>query len=159
MEVKALDNMDKKAIIAALPYTDPFLFVDAITDVNSERIEGSYHFAPSCFFYEGHFKNRPVTPGVILTECCAQIGLVSFGMYLLSLEEDSEMSSNTQLAFSSSEMDFLKPVFPNETVRVEAEKGYFRFNKLKSKVKMFNAKNEMVCKGTLSGIMVKRTSE
>jgi len=105
------------------------------------------------FFYEGHFKNNPITPGVILTECMAQIGLVCLGVYLLKGDISSE---KINFALSSTEIDFLLPVFPEEKVKVVSEKIYYRFNKLKCKVKMLNAKDETIAKGTISGMIVNR---
>lgn len=147
--------MEKKDIIEKLPYSEPFLFVDDILSVSTESITGTYTFNEDSYFYEGHFKNNPVTPGVILTECMAQIGLVCFGIFLLDKEYASE---NTNFALSSTEIDFYLPIFPGEKVKVVSEKIYFRFNKLKCKVKMLNTKEEIVAKGTLSGMILKENN-
>lgn len=138
-------------IIKKLPYTNPFLFVDRINMVGANAIEGCYTFKKDEFFYKGHFKEQPVTPGVILTECCAQIGLVCLGIHLLNLEELN--TGDLQVALSSSEMQFLLPVFPQETVTVKSSKLFFRFNKLKCEVKMYNQRAQLVCKGVLSGMI------
>ena len=137
-------------IVDKLPYTEPFLFVDKIVNVNKKSVEGIYTFKPDAVFYEGHFKNNPVTPGVLLTECCAQIGLVSLGIYLLG--EDSKIGG-LKIGMSSSQMEFLLPVFPGERVRVTSELSYFRFHKLKCNVKMYNEEGKLVCKGALAGMM------
>lgn len=144
--------MKYDAIIQKLPYTKPFLFVDALIQLNENGVEGSYTFKKEADFYKGHFKDNPVTPGVILTECCAQIGVVSLGVYLIDKDLAFSMSE-MQIALSSSEMEFYKPVFPEETVTVTSEKMYFRFHKLKCKVKMHNEAGEMVCKGTIAGMI------
>ena len=141
-----------KEILDLLPYSDPFLFVDEIKKVNEQGCEGVYRFRENLPFYRGHFKEQPVTPGVILTECCAQIGLVCLGIYLL-LNEKQAISGKLQIAMSSAEMEFLKATYPSEEVRVVSEKVYFRFSKLKCKVKMYNSHNEMVCKGTIAGMI------
>ena len=57
-----------KLIIERMPYSEPFLFVNKITFINEEKIEGEYIYDENSFFYKGHFKNNPVTPGVILLE-------------------------------------------------------------------------------------------
>ncbi|QCW99967.1 hydroxymyristoyl-ACP dehydratase [Aggregatimonas sangjinii] len=138
-------------IMAALPYTEPFLFVDTLSSISDEGVTGTYTFKKGSYFYRGHFKNRPITPGVILTECCAQIGLVCFGIWLLLKENSS--TAGLQIGMSSSEMEFLIPILPNETVTVSSEKVYFRFQKLKCKVRMHNAQGELVCRGVLSGML------
>ena len=142
--------MNKQEIIAKLPYSKPFLFVDEILSINENGVEGSYTFDSDLDFYKGHFKDNPITPGVILTEVMAQIGLVCFGIFLLN----DTFNKNTSIALSSTEIEFLKPVFPNEKVTVISEKMYFRFGKLKCKVKMINEKEEEVCSGIIAGIIV-----
>jgi 3-hydroxyacyl-[acyl-carrier-protein] dehydratase len=141
--------MQSEEIIKKLPYTTPFLFVDELLEVNQMGVNGKYTFRSDLTFYEGHFKGNPVTPGAILTECCAQIGLVCLGIYLLGGKFDKA----GKIALTSSEMEFLLPVFPKETVFVQSEKVYFRFNKLKCKVKMRNHSGALVCKGIIAGIL------
>ncbi len=141
--------MNKQKILENLPYSPPFLFVDEIATITDIGVVGFYTFKTDAFFYEGHFKNNPVTPGVILTECCAQIGVVSLGIHLMA----QEISGASKIGLSSSEMEFLKPVFPGEKVRVESKKEYFRFHKLKCTVKMYDSSNELVCKGIIAGMV------
>lgn len=143
--------MKNQKIIQLLPYQTPFLFVEELTSLSENGVEGFYTFKEDEYFYQGHFKDSPITPGVILTEVMAQIGVVCLGIYLLS-EAVSE-TKKPQIALSSSEVDFFLPVFPKERVKVISEKVYFRFNKLKCKVQLFNEKNELVCRGTISGML------
>ena len=147
--------MKHNFILDLLPYTEPFLFVDEILSVSEESISGSHTFSRDAFFYKGHFKNNPITPGVILTECMAQIGLVCFGIFLL---KDENVSEKSTFALSSTEIDFYFPVFPGDKVTVISEKIYFRFQKLKCKVKLLNAKDEIVAKGTISGMILKENN-
>ena len=143
--------MTTNEILARLPYTYPFLFVDELIEVSDEMVSGNYTFKPDEFFYSGHFKNMPVTPGVILIETMAQIGLVCLGMYLF--RDELARSEQPEIAFLTADAEFLAPVFPGEKVIVQAEKIYFRFNKLKCKVDMRNSRDELVCTGTLSGFI------
>ena len=141
--------MKTEEIIALLPYTEPFLFVNEIEEVTEQYIKGTYIFKEESYFYKGHFKDFPVTPGVILTECMAQIGLVCLGIYLL---RDKTSLRTMQVAFTNADVSFLKPVYPNEKVTVISEVDYFRFNKLKCHVKLYNQANELVCQGKLAGV-------
>jgi len=143
--------MKKERIIQLLPYQKPFLFVDGIDTISEEEVTGHYRFRKDESFYKGHFKNKPITPGVILTECMAQIGLVCLGIYLL--KDELTQSTKPQIALTSHQMDFYLPVLPNEKVTVISEKEVFRFNKLKCKVKMMNEKGELVCRGFISGML------
>lgn len=126
--------------------------MDEITEISENGVSGNYTFKESEFFYKGHFKDNPITPGVILTETMAQIGVVCLGIYLL--EEEISSEKKPQIALTSNQIDFFLPVYPNEKVKVVSEKEYFRFNKLKCSVKMYNLKNELVCRGTISGMIV-----
>jgi 3-hydroxyacyl-[acyl-carrier-protein] dehydratase len=142
--------MTNQEIISKLPYSKPFLFVDELISIDENGAEGTFKFDENLDFYKGHFKEKPVTPGVILTEVMAQIGLVCLGIYLLN----NKFSKNTSISLTSTSIDFLKPVFPAEKVTVISEKMYFRFGKLKCKVTMKNEKEEVVCRGEIAGIIV-----
>lgn len=143
--------MREEQVIQLLPYQKPFLFVDGIDTVSEDGVKGHYTFKEDETFYKGHFINNPITPGVILTECMAQIGLVCLGIYLL--KDELNESAKPQIALTSHQMDFYLPVLPNERVTVISEKEVFRFNKLKCKVRMLNEKNELVCRGIISGML------
>lgn len=146
--------MTTTEILDQLPYAPPFLFVDALFDLSDNGIKGCYTFKQDEYFYTGHFKNNPVTPGVILTETMAQIGLVCFGIYLVS--DRATDISTYDIVLSSVAVEFLVPVFPGEKVTVISTKKYFRFNKLKCEIEMRNSKDNTVCTGTLSGIILNR---
>lgn len=141
--------MTTQEIFELLPYSPPFLFVDKLTKISDDFVEGTYRFKENEYFYQGHFKNNPITPGVILIEVMAQIGVVCMGIYALNSNNNEDM----KIAFTSSQIDFFIPVYPGEKVTVKSQREYFRFNKLKCNVSLFNEKKELVCRGTLSGII------
>jgi 3-hydroxyacyl-[acyl-carrier-protein] dehydratase len=141
--------MELNDIIAQLPYSEPFLFVDELLHADENGITGTYTFKEDLDFYKGHFKNNPVTPGVILTETMAQIGMVCLGIFLLK----DDLKKNTVVAFTSADMQFLKPVYPNEKVTVTSQKLFFRFGKLKCDVVMKNEAGQDVCKGIVAGMI------
>lgn len=141
--------MKHQEILSKLPYSSPFLFVDDILKIDENGVEGIFTFGENLDFYKGHFKENPVTPGVILTETMAQIGLVCLGIYLL----DDNFNENSLISLTSNEIEFLKPVFPNEKVTVISEKIYFRFGKLKCNVIMKNESGAIVCQGKIAGMI------
>ncbi len=142
--------MNQQDILAKLPYSAPFLFVDEIVSINENGVVGTFTFDENLDFYKGHFRDNPITPGVILTEVMAQIGLVCLGIYLLN----NEFNKNTTIALTSVAIEFIKPVFPNEKVTVISEKIYFRFGKLKCKVIMKNQSGNLVCSGVIAGMII-----
>ena len=153
MEVKKTNDVKPyQAILAILPYQPPFRFVDEFEEVTENGATGTYTYRDDEYFYAGHFPGNPVTPGVILIETMAQIGLVGLGLYLTGAAESGVVAP---FAFTDSQVDFLKPVYPGERVTVRSEKVYFRFGKLRCKVEMINADEEIVCRGVLSGMILK----
>ena len=142
--------MTKAEILSKLPYGKDFLFVGELLHVDEDGAKGTYTFDKTLSFYKSHFKDFSITPAVILTETMAQIGLVCLGIFLVG---KTSIGKGFGLAMTSSEIDFLKPVYPGEQVLVESEKIYFRFNKLSCKVVMKNSAGETVCKGIISGMI------
>lgn len=140
-------------ILTLLPYSKPFLFVDEIMEINQNLVKGTYTFHRDLDFYKGHFKDFPVTPGVILTETMAQIGVACLGIFLLG-----DTVQNLSIAMTSSNIEFLKPVYPSEKVMVIGEKKYFRFNKLKCEVRMENEAGDLVCKGEIAGMLIEKNN-
>ena len=142
--------MTTSEILNLLPYSQPFLFVDELHEVSDEKACGSYTYRPDEYFYQGHFTNFPITPGVILTETMAQV-VVSLGIYLC--KERLAITAMPQIALTSVEINFHAPVFPGEKVSVTSQKKYFRFGKLSCGVEMKNAAGKIVCSGTISGFI------
>jgi 3-hydroxyacyl-[acyl-carrier-protein] dehydratase len=142
-------------ILHHLPYKSSFRFVDNITLLNEDEVRGEYTLKPDSFFYEDHFEGNPVTPGVIITEIMAQIGLVVLGIFLVLKETGNVFSDDDSMypLLTSTDVSFYKMVLPDQKVTVVSKKQYFRFGKLKCNVEMFDSGNELVARGTFSGII------
>lgn len=145
---------DYQYILNKLPYQSPFLFVDELIDVNENGATGTYTYHKDLDFYKGHFKDFPITPGVILTETMAQIGLVCLGIFLLK-----DVNQDSTFVMTSTNIDFLKPVYPREKVTVTSEKVFFRFNKLSCYIRMENQYGEVVCKGNIAGMLIEKSHD
>jgi 3-hydroxyacyl-[acyl-carrier-protein] dehydratase len=143
-------------ILKYLPYKSSFLFVDNITELDENGVTGDFTLKRDAFFYEDHFVNNPVTPGVIITEIMAQIGLVVLGIYLAkcgNTQEEITMDEHSFPLFTSTEVSFFKMVLPGEKVTVTSKKLYFRFGKLKCAIEMHNKASEIIAKGVFSGMI------
>lgn len=143
-------------ILTLLPYKSSFRFVDNITMIDENGVTGTYTLQENSFFYEDHFPNNPVTPGVIITEIMAQIGLVVLGIYLIIDKEEKKGQNQTEALFpllTSTEVSFFKMVLPGEKVTVVSKKQYFRFDKLKCYIEMTNEAGELIARGTFAGII------
>jgi 3-hydroxyacyl-[acyl-carrier-protein] dehydratase len=145
-------------ILNHLPYKSSFRFVDHIAFLNEDEVRGEYTLKQDSFFYEDHFEGNPVTPGVIITEIMAQIGLVVLGIFLMLKETDVNFSDDDDSVYpllTSTDVSFYKMVLPGEKVSVVSKKQYFRFGKLKCYVEMLDSENELIAKGMFSGIIKK----
>jgi 3-hydroxyacyl-[acyl-carrier-protein] dehydratase len=115
-------------------------------------VVGHYTLRPDAFFYADHFPDHPVTPGAILSEIMAQIGLVVLGIFLVSAESAAPIFP----LLTSAEVSYLKMVLPGQKVTVISSKVYFRFDKLKCKVEMQDAGGDIIAKGVIAGMIRKR---
>ena len=148
------DKATRDMILKSVPQQHPFRFIDEILELDDNHIVGAYRFRKDEYFYEGHFPDRPVTPGVLLIETMAQTGVVALGIYLTlqgggkTLQETKEMITLFTLADN---VEFNGMVSPGERVIVRGEKIYFRRGTLKTKVRMERENGELVCCGVLAG--------
>ena len=64
----------RNEIMSTLPHRPPFLLVDKIFELSETHVIGLKNVTMNEPFFEGHFPNNPVFPGVILIEALAQVG-------------------------------------------------------------------------------------
>jgi 3-hydroxyacyl-[acyl-carrier-protein] dehydratase len=146
-----------REVLALVPQQEPFRFIDEIISLDEEKIIGAYRFRKDAFFYRGHFPGRPITPGVILIETMAQIGVVAFGMYLLACQKNirpSQMKGPLSLFSLADNVEFNGIVAPGERVIVKGKKIYFRKGAIKVDLTMERENSEVVCLGKLAGMGV-----
>jgi 3-hydroxyacyl-[acyl-carrier-protein] dehydratase len=146
-------------ILNRLPYGSAFRFVDRILSVDEGHVKGEYTLRPDAFFYEAHFPGNPVTPGVIVTEIMAQIGVVVMGIHcILHLPEFADSRDEGLFPLlTSTEVSFYRVVPPGTTLRVVSDRQYFRFGKLKCYIEAFDG-NELVARGVFAG-MIRKTKK
>ena len=105
---------DINAIQKILPHRYPFLLVDKIIEFDAgENIIGIKNVTINEPFFQGHFPNHPVMPGVLIVEAMAQTGGI---MLLNALENPSEYVAYFA---SINNVKFRKPVLPGDTLRFE----------------------------------------
>ena len=107
--------LDINEIKKILPHRYPFLLVDRIEEMEpGVRAVGYKNVTANEPFFQGHFPEYPVMPGVLLIEALAQVGAVA----ILSLEENKG-----KLAFFGGikNAKFRKQVIPGDVVKLETE--------------------------------------
>jgi len=149
-------GLTKGEILAELPQKAPFRFVDEILEISDEKIVAAYRFREDHEFYRGHFPGNPVTPGVILVEAMAQVGVVALGIHLLAQQAGIEEARKVVTMFTDMHVDFTGIVRPGDRVITTGRKVFFRRLKLRSAVEMRLEDGSVVCSGALSGIGVRQ---
>lgn len=107
--------LDINEIKKILPHRYPFLLVDRIEEMEpGVKAIGYKNVTANEPFFQGHFLEYPVMPGVLLIEALAQVGAVA----ILSLEENKG-----KLAFFGGikNAKFRKQVVPGDVVKLETE--------------------------------------
>jgi 3-hydroxyacyl-[acyl-carrier-protein] dehydratase len=143
----------EQRILSRIPQKPPFCFVDSILSAGTSHVLGAYRYKESEFFYSGHFPGNPVTPGVILLETMAQIGLVAHAVFrCLEAGVTREETARAATLFTLAEdVAFLGIVRPGERVLVYGENIFFRRQGVRARVSMRRENGEPVCRGVLSG--------
>ena len=99
-----------------IPHRIPFLFIDECTIIDKGRIGESIRtFYDNEYFFEGHFPNNPIVPGVVIVEAMAQTAGVVVAENMLNNKDSSV------LFMSINKARFRKPVYPNYKIKFYVE--------------------------------------
>ena len=112
--------LDIKEIKEIIPHRYPFLLIDKILEVEEgKRAIGIKNVSANEEFFNGHFPDFPVMPGVLIVEALAQVGAVA----MLKREEN-----RGKLAFFTGidHCRFKKQVYPGDQLRLEVEMIRFK---------------------------------
>lgn len=106
-------EMDIKAILDIIPHRYPFLLVDKILEMEEgKRVVGIKNVTMNENFFQGHFPQNPVMPGVLIIEAMAQVA----GVLLLAKEENK---GRLVYLAGLDNVRFRKPVIPGDQIRFE----------------------------------------
>lgn len=107
--------LEIKDIEKILPHRYPFLLIDRVLEVEPlKRAVGIKNVTFNEYFFQGHFPNEPVMPGVLIIEALAQLGAVA----MLSHES---FKGKTAYFGGIKSARFRRKVVPGDTLRLEVE--------------------------------------
>ena len=108
--------LDREQIKEILPHREPFLFVDEVESISVEegKITAIKHVREDEYYFEGHFPQEKVMPGVLIAESLAQAGAVA----ILSMDK---FKGKTPYFTGIKSARFPHRVVPGDDLRLEAE--------------------------------------
>ena len=110
--------MTREQILAAIPHRPPMLLLDEITESGNDTIVCGRTFSGEEFFFQGHFPDAPIVPGVILCEMALQAGALLLARhYQDGRAEEGELPLATRL----NNVKFKRMVRPGDTVQVAVQ--------------------------------------
>lgn len=106
--------MDVKEIMDIIPHRYPFLLIDKVESIEENKIVAIKNVTINEYFFQGHFPEEPVMPGVLIVEALAQAGAV----VLLKREE---FKGKIAYFGGINNAKFRKVVKPGDTLKLEVE--------------------------------------
>jgi 3-hydroxyacyl-[acyl-carrier-protein] dehydratase len=100
--------MDVQQIKQVLPHRYPFLLIDRIVKCDPEEVIGIKNVTANEYFFQGHFPDHPIMPGVLILEALAQTGGI------LAFARVPEYAGNTMYFMGADRVRFRKPVRPGD---------------------------------------------
>ena len=99
-----------------IPHRKPFLFIEECKVIQRGKIGESFRtFGENEYFFEGHFPDNPIVPGVVIVEAMAQTAGVVVSENLINKNDQSV------LFMSINKAKFRKPVLPNYKIKFYVE--------------------------------------
>ncbi len=139
---------DINAIKKILPHRYPFLLVDAIIELEPEkRAVGIKNVTTNEPFFQGHFPQKPVMPGVLIVEAMAQVGGI------LLLNEQVDVENKLVFFMGIDNVRFRKIVQPGDQLVMELDMLKNRRTTFKMTGKAY-VKGELVCEAEMMAAVV-----
>ena len=146
----AKTSLDIQEIQAILPHRYPFLLIDRIIEIRrKERIVALKNVTINEPFFQGHFPNYPIMPGVLVVEAMAQTGAV------LLLTEVEDRHGKLMVFTGIERARFRRPVVPGDQIRIEVNVLAFRRHACKISCEAL-VEGKLACEAVLTCQLVDR---
>lgn len=110
-------EVDIKGIMERIPHRYPFLLIDRVESiVAGERATGIKNVTANEPFFQGHFPEHPIMPGVLIVEAMAQTAAI------VVIESQEDAAGKLVYFMSIDSAKFRKPVLPGHTVKLNVVK-------------------------------------
>lgn len=106
--------MNRDTIEQYLPHREPMLLLDRIESHDEQQLVCSKQFRADEFFFQGHYPDFPLVPGVILCEAGMQAGALLLAM-------SGTMEAGVPVATRMNDVKFKRMIRPGDTVEITAE--------------------------------------
>lgn len=131
--------MTLESIQAAIPHRPPFLLLDKIVEQTDERIVCRKQFTGDEFWYQGHYPDYPLTPGVLLCEAAMQAGAVLLSKITVEAQEGQGSAGGVPVATRMNNVQFRAMVHPGDEITIEVDLVEKLSNAYFMKAKVTNA--------------------
>lgn len=144
--------LDIAEIMQILPHRYPFLLVDRIIEFEPrQRIVGIKNVTINEPFFQGHFPETPVMPGVLILEAMAQTAGV------LMYHEVTDHRTKLMYFTGLDKVRWRQPVFPGDTLRLELTVLRIRSRYIKLRGEAF-VDGQLVAEAEITSLLVDRES-
>ena len=107
--------LDVKQIQEILPHRYPFLLIDRVDElIEGKSAKGIKNVTINEYFFQGHFPEEPVMPGVLIIEAIAQLGAVI-------VMSNPENKGKTAYFGGLDKVKFRQKVVPGDVLKIETE--------------------------------------
>ena len=96
-----------------IPHREPMLLVDDIISITDDQIICSKEFRADEYFFQGHYPEHPIVPGVILCEAAMQAGAA-----LLSAKLANDAAAGVPVATRINDVRFKKIISPGDRIEI-----------------------------------------
>ena len=130
-------GLDHAQIRRILPHRYPFLMVDRVVEIDGfRRAVGVKNVTMNEPYFQGHYPDQPIMPGVMVVEAMAQLG----GLLLL---RKLDLTGRVPVLISIDRVKFRRAVVPGDQIRLEAET-----------LRVTGGRGRVQCRATVGGALV-----
>jgi 3-hydroxyacyl-[acyl-carrier-protein] dehydratase len=111
----------KEFILDRIPHRDPFLWVDAVTEISDNRLVAEKNISPDLDVFKGHYPHHPIMPGVLLCESIFQAGAILISEMTRKGGSGDDGTDEIPVLTRIQGAKFKREVRPGDTVTIDVK--------------------------------------